>query len=35
MVGMGYSEVFECQTKEKQKELTDRKDEFARIVGIE
>ena len=35
MAGMGYSEIFECLPKEKQKELTDRKAEFARVAGIE
>jgi len=35
MAGMGYSEIFECLPKEKQKELTDRKVEFARVAGME
>ena len=34
MAGMGYSEIFECLPKEKQKELTDKKVEFARVAGI-
>ena len=34
MARMGYSEIFECLPKEKQKELTDKKVEFARVAGI-
>lgn len=32
MARMGYSEIFECLPKEKQKELTDKKVEFARVA---
>ena len=32
---MGYSEIFECLPKEKQKELIDKKAEFVRVAGIE
>ena len=35
MAGMGYSEIFECLPKEKQKELIDKKAEFVRVAGIE
>lgn len=35
MAEMGYSEIFECLTKEKQKELIDKKAEFVRVAGIE
>ena len=35
MAEMGYSEIFECLPKEKQKELIDKKAEFVRVAGIE
>ena len=35
MAEMGYSEIFECLLKEKQKELIDKKAEFVRVAGIE
>ena len=34
MAEMGYGEVFACLPEEKQKELTDRKAEFAKMAGI-
>ena len=35
MARMGYSEIFECLPKEKQKELMNRKAGFAKTAGIE
>lgn len=35
MSGMGYDEIFNSLPKEKQKELTDRKKEFAKMAEIE
>lgn len=35
MEGMNYDEIFQCLPEEKQKELTNRKAEFARMAGIE
>lgn len=35
MAEMGYEEIFKCLPKEKQKELTDRKADFAKKAEIE
>lgn len=35
MAGMGYNEIFQCLSKEKQEELMNRKAGFAKTAGIE
>lgn len=35
MSGMGYEEIFKCLSEEKQKELTDKKADFAKKAEIE